>query len=84
MRARFFVIAVSITAIAYACGGADPVAIGGDGGESGDDDASSVRRDAGGKDASVSNGDSGTRGDGGVIGDSGSADSGHDAGHDAG
>lgn len=83
MRARLFVIAASIAALAYACGGADPVGVGGDGGESGDDDASSGRRDAGGKDASIL-GDASRGDDGGETTDSGAGDAGRDAGQDAG
>ena len=83
MRARLFVIAASIAALAYACGGADPVVIGnGDAGDNSGDDASTVRRDAGGRDGSIS-GDAGS-GDAGVN-DSGSTDSGsRDSGSDAG
>ena len=86
MRARFFVIAASIAALAYACGGADPVVIDGDAGESGND-ASTGRRDAGGKDASLSDasrGDDGSVGSDSGSGDSGSSDAGRDAGSDAG
>lgn len=86
MRARLFVIAASIAAVAYACGGADPIVIGnGDAGDNGGgDDASTGRRDAGGRDASISGGDAGGD-DGGTTRDSGSTDSGsRDSGSDAG
>jgi hypothetical protein len=72
MRARIFVAAIALSAIAYACGGVDSDLISGsasDGGNSGD---ASTGRDSGVRDGSTSSRDSGSGGDGGTPVDSGS------------
>lgn len=79
MRRRVLLFVSLASAVAYACGGADPVTVGGDAGDgTTDDGGSSGRRDAGSRDGSISGSDGGVTGrDGGPRPDGGS---GFDAG----